>query len=119
MDLMNKDALKVTIDLFKKLPGIDQEAVKSIEELTDDEVVFHLYSNMLVMNKFKNGIYDRTREVITPVVKSSPYEKIIISYLEYLTKKSKESESFDKIPYLKSIEVFVSWLNNEVFVKAK
>ena len=118
MDLINKDVLKTTIHLFKKSPGFDREALESIQELTDDEVIFHLYSNMLVMNKFKTGRYNDATKVIGPVVKSSPCEKVIISYLEYLIKKSNESESFDKISYLKSIEVFVNWLNNEVFVKA-
>jgi hypothetical protein len=119
MDLINKDALKMTIDLFKKSSSFNQDALKSIQGLTDDEVLLLLYNDMNAMNKFKKGTYNGATEAIGPTVKSSPNEKVIISYLEYLIKKSNQSESFDKIPYLKSIEVFVAWLTDEVFVKAK
>jgi hypothetical protein len=119
MNIINKDALKLTTDLLKRSPNFDQEALNSIYSLTDDDVMLLLYNNMVSMNKFKKGLYNNTAEVIGSVVKSAPEGKTIISYLEYLTKKSNESENLDKVPYLKSIEVFVNWLNAEVFVKTK
>jgi hypothetical protein len=84
--------------------------------MKDDDYFPLIYNDMLAMNKYKTGIYKDTPKVIGSTIKSSPYEKVIVSYLEYLVKKSDESESYEKIPYLKSIEVFVNWLNTEVLV---
>jgi len=116
MSILNKDGLKQTIDLLSKSPHFDQETLKSFYGLTDDDVVLLLYNAMGAMKKFKSGIYNNSTEVIGSAVKSAPEGKVITAYLEYLTKKSNESEGLDKIPYLKSIEVFVNWLNIEVLV---
>jgi len=118
MDLMNKDVLKSFIDiLIKKYPAYDPEALKSIQKLTDAEVMLLLYNDMAEINKFKKGTYNGAAKVMGSVIKSSPYEKLITAYLEYLDKKSNESETIEKIPYLKSILVFINWLNDEVYVK--
>jgi hypothetical protein len=119
MDLINRDTLKILINLLMKKSSFDQETLKSIQEMKDDDYFPLIYNDMLAMNKYKSGIYNDAPKVIGSTVKSSPYEKLIVSYLEYLIKKSNESESYEKIPYLKSIEVFVNWLNSEVLVYTK
>jgi hypothetical protein len=122
MDLINKDTLDKTIDLYKKIPRIDQEAVESIRGLTDEEVIFHLYSNMLLMSQYKKGIYNlkSVEKDLDSAAKSSPEGKVIKSYAEYLFKKANQSESFDKIPYLNSIKIFFNWMTEEVnFIKVK
>jgi hypothetical protein len=122
MDLINKEASKMTIELFKKSPSFDQDVLISLQGLTDEDVFFHLYSNMLAMDKYNKGIYNlkSIEEFLDSTAKASPEGKVIKAYAEYLAKKASQSESFDKIPYLKSIEVFFNWLSAEVnFVKAK
>lgn len=79
MDLLNKNELKKLIDFFKEFPGWDQQAMKSIEGLADEEIISQLYNYTLEMKKFKNGISNRTTEVIGPIVKSSPHGEVIIS----------------------------------------
>ena len=71
---------------------------------------------MLPMNKYNHGIYeiDLMTNLVNSAAESSPEGKVMKSHFEYLAKKLADCESFDKIPYLNSIEHFFNWMSAEV-----
>lgn len=116
MRLLNDEALDVFIDLLKTSSSFDQSALADIRSLDDADIVYLLYHNVLVMAKQKAGVYDIS--TIAPLIDSAAQAsgegKMIKLFLEYLRAKADESEGFDKIPYLKSMDVFLNWVNESV-----